>query len=123
MNVQIIERDNSPEYAIVPYADYLRLVNLAEDAEDIAAADKALAELKNGDDETIPFEMVKRLCDGANPVAEWRRHRGLTQAKLAGSVGVSQASVAGIESGKKNPSVALLRKLADALGVDMDDLA
>lgn len=123
MNVQIIERQNKPEYAVLPYEEYVRLAELAEDAEDIMAANKAMAELKSGADETIPAEMVYRLCDGANPVAEWRKHRGMTQAALAGVAEVSQAAIAAIEKGKRTPSVSLLRKLADALGVDMDNLA
>ena len=79
-------------------------------------------ELESGVDETIPFDMTMRLCNGANPVAEWRKHRGLTQAVLAEATGVSQAAIAGIERGRRAPSVALLRKTAAALGVDMDDL-
>jgi len=123
MNVQIIERQNQPEYAVLPYEEYVRLAGLAEDAEDLMAANKSMSELKAGADEAIPSEMVYRLCDGANPVAEWRKHRGMTQAVLAEIVGVSQAAVATIEKGKRAPSVSLLRKLADALGVDLDDLA
>jgi len=123
MNAQIIEKQNKPEYAVLPYNEYLRLVKLDEDAEDIRAASRAEAELERGEDETIPFDMAKRLCDGANPVAEWRKYRGLTQAKLAEAVGVSQAAIAGIERGKRDPSVRLLRKIAVLLGVDMDDLA
>ncbi len=41
---------------------------------------------------------------------------------LAETVGVTQAIIAGIERGKRDPSVSLLRKMADVLGVDMDDL-
>ncbi len=122
MNVQIIEKQQQPEYAVIPYEEFLQLVRLAEDAADLDAANRAVLELENGEDETMPFDMVKRLCDGANHVAEWRKHRGLTQAALAGLVDVSQAAIAGIERGKRDPSVALLRKMADALGVDMDDL-
>ncbi len=33
--VQIIERDGRPEYAVVPFDDYKRLLALAEDAEEI----------------------------------------------------------------------------------------
>ncbi len=122
MNVQILERGGMPEYAVIPYADYEAMRDAAEMLDDIAAYDKARAEMKNCEDEAIPFDMAMRLSDGANPVAEWRKHRGLTQATLAESVGVTQAAIAGIERGKREPSVGLLRKMADALGVDMDDL-
>lgn len=123
MSVQIIERGGVPEYAVVPYADFEVMRDAAEMLDDISAFDKAKAELESGADEAVPFDMAMRLCDGASPVAEWRKHRGLTQTTLAETVGVSQAAIAGIEGGKREPSVALLRKMADALGVDMDDLA
>jgi DNA-binding XRE family transcriptional regulator len=44
----------------------------------------------------------------------------MAQAKLGETVGVTQASIAGIEKGKREPSVKLLRKLADALAVDSE---
>jgi len=122
MNVQVIERDGKPEYAVVPYEEWQRLLELAEEAEDIRDAEQAMRELENGEDELIPGEMVARLLDGEPPVRVWREHRGLTQAQLAERAGVTQGAVAQIESGKRRGSVDLLRKLAAALGVDVDDL-
>ncbi|HEB99119.1 MAG TPA: type II toxin-antitoxin system Phd/YefM family antitoxin, partial [Thiotrichales bacterium] len=43
--IQIIEKDGKPEYAVVPYEDYRRLLELAENAEDIRAGDEALRAL------------------------------------------------------------------------------
>ena len=122
MNVQVIERDGKPEYAVVPYEEWRRLLELAEEAEDIRDAEQAMRELEHGEDELIPGEMVGRLLDGEPPVRVWREHRGLTQAQLAERAGVTQGAVAQIESGKRRGSIDLLRKLADALGVDVDDL-
>ena len=92
------------------------------EAEDIRDADRAMRELERGEDELIPGEMVARLLDGEPPVKVWREHRGLTQAQLAERAGVTQGAVAQIESGKRRGSVDLLRKLAAALEVDVDDL-
>ena len=47
--VQIIERDGQPEYAVVPIETYRRLVERAEDAEDIQAFDRAMAEGGRGE--------------------------------------------------------------------------
>jgi mRNA interferase RelE/StbE len=47
----------------------------------------------------------------------------LTQAALAEKAGVNRVSIAEIETGRKQGSVASLRALADALGVTLDDLA
>jgi len=123
MNVQILEKGGVPEYAVIPYADFEGLREAAESLNDLDAYHEAVKNMEAGNADFLPSDMVKRLCDGANPVVEWRKHRGMTQAKLGEAVGVTQASIAGIEKGKRDPSVKLLRKLADALGVDMDDLA
>lgn len=46
-----------------------------------------------------------------------RQSAGLTQAQLASRIGVSQQQVAKLERPGANPSIATLRKVADALGV------
>ena len=43
MNVQIIEKNGQPEYAVLPYEDYLALAEAAEMALDIAAYDAAVS--------------------------------------------------------------------------------
>lgn len=122
MNVQVIERDGKPEYAVVPYEEWRRLLERAEEAEDVRDADRAMHELENGDDELIPGEIVHRLIEGEPPLRVWREHRGLTQAELAEKTGVTQGAVAQLESGKRRGSVELLRKMAATLQIDLDDL-
>jgi transcriptional regulator with XRE-family HTH domain len=52
-----------------------------------------------------------------------REASGLTQIALAKKAKVSQAYVASIEAGlKKNPSLAVLQRLAKALGVPVTEL-
>lgn len=49
-----------------------------------------------------------------------RIQNGITQKQLAGSVGISQPYLSELERGRKdNPSVALLKRLASVLGVNM----
>ena len=84
--VQIIERDGEPEHAVVPIALYRRLVELAEDAEDIAAADKAMGELARGKDEIMSDDIAHRLLAGENPLRVWRGPSG-ADARGSGSGG------------------------------------
>jgi len=121
MNVQILKKDDVPEYAVLPYSEYQMLLESVEMADDVAVYRQAKRALSVGDDELLPFEVARRLAEEP-PLRVWREHRGLTQAVLAERAGVSQAAIAGIERGKREPSVSLLRKLADILQVDMDDL-
>jgi len=54
---------------------------------------------------------------------QWREEKHLTQAELAGKVGVSQTYIAKLESGdKKNPTLDLLKKIAKHLGVPVTEL-
>ncbi len=94
----------------------------AEDAEDIRAGALAVRELDEGRDEVVPLEVLRQLLAGRHPLAVWRRHRALTQQALADAAGVSTSYIPQIESGAKPGSVHALRKIAEALRVDIDDL-
>ena len=47
----------------------------------------------------------------------YRRQRGLTQEQLSELVGVVHSFICSLESGKKQPSLTMVFRLADALGV------
>jgi transcriptional regulator with XRE-family HTH domain len=61
--------------------------------------------------------------DGLREVREIRLRRGLSQADLSAMTGVAEFTISGIESGKRaNPRPSTLRKLAQALEVEVADL-
>lgn len=51
-----------------------------------------------------------------------RKLQGLSQTQLAQQVGITQAFLAEIESGRKRPSIEVLEKLCDRLGCSADYL-
>ena len=57
-----------------------------------------------------------------NKIAEVRKSKGFTQQVLARAVGLTQGAVAHWESGRRQPPLAMLRKIAAALGVDVREL-
>lgn len=58
-----------------------------------------------------------------NILKESRIQSGLTQAQLATKSGLSQAYINELEKGKKiNPSISVLSRLAQALGVPLSQL-
>jgi len=123
MSAQIIEKDGKAEYAVVAIEEYNLLLEKAEDLDDIVAYDKTIAELEAGGDEVIPAGVANRLLGGKeHPVKVWREHRGMTQAELADKTGVSQGQVALIEGGRRQGTVDVLKRIAEALSVDLDDL-
>lgn len=52
-------------------------------------------------------------------VREHRAAAGMTQTELARRSGTSQPAIARLEAGGAEPTVATLRRIADALGVDL----
>lgn len=51
-----------------------------------------------------------------------RRTRGLSQEELAHRASVHQTYLSGVETGRRNPSVAVLQRIAEALDGDISDL-
>ncbi len=59
----------------------------------------------------------------ANRIRTYRKKAGLTQPILAQKVGVSQSTLARWESGAREPSLKILKKISDLLGIPLDILA
>ena len=121
MNIQIIENNGAPEYAIVPFDEWEKIISRMEDLEDIRDARNISAEIAAGE-ETFPADFVKRLSVGESRLKVWREYRKLTLAKLAKTCGVSIPAISQIENNKRTPSVDLLVKLSKALCCEMEDL-
>lgn len=120
MNVQIIKNKNQPLFAVIPYEDYLAMLQHVEDANDILAANRVKERIAEGE-ETVPAKIVYAILSGENPVRLWREHRGLAQQMLAEQVGISNAYLSQIESGARSGDP-VLEKIAVALGVSAEDL-
>lgn len=121
-NIQLIERDGKPEWAVLPYEEYLKLLEQAEMLEDIRDYDAAKAALEKGEDELIPSEVVYAILDGENPIKVWREYRGLTQQQLAAAVGISKPYLSQIETGKRKGTTEILSAIAKAVGVSLDEV-
>ena len=121
--IQIIERDGKPEWAILPYEDYLQLIEQAELLEDIRDFDATSAAIESGDEELIPAEVVNAILDGKNPVKVWREYRGLTQQQLADAVKISKPYLSQIETGKRTGTTDVLSAIAKALDVSLEQIA
>lgn len=110
------------EMISIPLEEYRSLQAAAEQLADLQAYDRALVQLANGDEEPLPSEFVKRMLSGESPLRIWREFRGLTQTALAEASNVNRVQIADIESGRKSGSIETVKKLADALGITLDEL-
>lgn len=55
-------------------------------------------------------------------IKEWRKHRGMTQERLAERIGVAVSSISQLETMKQGYSQPTLEAIADALGCEPADL-
>lgn len=122
MNTQIITTPTGERLVVLPEAEYRALVEAAEDAADIEAVHAFRRRLAAGEEEVIPAEFANRLIDGENPIRVWREYRGLAVKELAEKAGIAAPYLSQVETGKRDGTVETLRKIADALGVTIDDL-
>jgi DNA-binding XRE family transcriptional regulator len=112
----IVERGK--RFVLVPEKAYERMVGDLDDLDDIRAYDRAKAKPQ----EFVPAEIVDRLVAGENPMRVWREYRRLTQQRLAAAAGISKPYLSQLESGARQASVSVIKHLAAALRVDIDDL-
>jgi DNA-binding XRE family transcriptional regulator len=100
---------------VLPRRDY-------EDLVDALAARKIEAALASGREELLTAAEVAELAAAPTPLAFWREKRGKTRAQLAAELGVSEGFLCDIESGDAMGDVMLYGKLAQSLGVLIEDL-
>ncbi len=114
MGVQVISRDGQPEYAVVPWAEYQRLLAAAAGTPVSASADA----VTNAQSAADP---VGAAALGPPPsferLRELREARGVPLESLARAVGISPSYLSMIETGEREPDAAIRRSLAWELGV------
>jgi DNA-binding XRE family transcriptional regulator len=118
MRAQLLKKDGKPEFAVLPIIDYRNLIKRIEDLEDT----RDIREYRANPGESFPAVVVNQLIDGILPLKVFREYRGMTLDALGTMCGVSAAALSQIENGKREPSVGLLKKLSEALRVDVDVL-
>lgn len=115
--IRIDTKDGPVDAVPISYDRLRELEDLADDARSLEII------RRTADDETFPFEVAERLVAGDHPVRVFRDYRGLKATDLAAAAGISRNYLSEIETGKKPGSVNVLRKIADVLNVDLDNLA
>ena len=99
----IVGADGKPAFVVVPYEQFRRM----------------RGGFTKG---TVPNEVVNfSYARGVSPLAAWREHFNLTQAKVASRIGVTQAAYAQIER-VKQPRKSTLENVAAAMGLEADQL-
>jgi hypothetical protein len=107
---------------ILPEAQFERLRDLAEEAADARTLAAALARLQAGEEELLSGDDLDALRAAPTPLAFWRGKRGLSAAALARHAGVPEERLGAVERGESIGDVQLYRRLARALGIEIEDL-
>jgi DNA-binding XRE family transcriptional regulator len=122
MKAQIIKKDGHPVFAVIPYADYERFIELIEDEADARALAEFHADYAAGKTFMVPDDILRRELAGESPVKLWRIRRKLTQQELAGRARISKSYLSQIETGKRQGTVETLKAIAVALDIPPDVL-
>ena len=107
---------------IMPEAEFERLRELAEDAEDLATMARVEAALAAGTEELLTTEEVDALLNATSPLSFWREKRGLSIEQLAESAGVDTADIAASERGEEVSNIHFYERVARPLGLDIEDI-
>jgi DNA-binding XRE family transcriptional regulator len=123
-NVQFLHTPGGDDLAVLPRSEYERLVALAAEALEDAAASRVIRNssraIKEGREVVLPKSVADRLANGDNAVRVLREWRDMIQGELAAAVGISQNYLSEIETGRRKGPAELQKKFARALGVPMD---
>ena len=65
------------------------------------------------------YEALEEEYEVARQIIHARIHAGLTQKELAEKIGTRQSNVSRIENGNYNPSIATLKRIAQATGTKL----
>lgn len=106
------------ELAVISRAEYEALIDAADEAADLADVRARRGEPSLPLD--VAMAVIKREM---SPVEAWRKEHAMTQAQLAEKAGIRAATISDIESGKSHGRFDVMQRIANALGVGLDDLA
>jgi DNA-binding XRE family transcriptional regulator len=106
---QTIDYQGNPAFVLVPWDDFNRIRFLLD-------GDKVRST-------GIPQAVVEAHILREIPmIRAWREHIDITQRELAARIGVSQAAIAKLEKPNARPRRATLEKIAEALGISIENL-
>jgi DNA-binding XRE family transcriptional regulator len=110
---EIVGADHPAEFVMTTCEDF-------DEAVEDAAAAAAYARTRG--EESLPIEFVDRLLSGESSVRVWREHRRMSLAALAAHAGIGKGYLSQIENGERTGTIDTMKKLAGALGLELDDL-
>ena len=81
--------------------------------------DDMLSEQLKDEEFRKEYEAIQPELDVIRAIVDARASLNLTQSDLAKRTGINQADISKLENGTRNPTVKLLKKLADGMNMDL----
>ncbi|MFA6009665.1 MAG: helix-turn-helix transcriptional regulator [Desulfobacteraceae bacterium] len=106
---QVIIQKDKPAFAVIPWDEYQILI-------------KSYHVEANEKDVWFPNDVVKANVRGDSLIKAWREHFGMTQEELSVKAGIKQPTLARMEKQGANPRKSSLIKLAEAMGLIVEQL-
>ncbi len=78
-----------------------------------------LSEEMNNDEFRKEYEAIQPELDVIRAMVDARNSVNMTQKELSERTGISQADISKIENGTRNPSLNLLKRLAEGMGMTL----
>ncbi len=104
-NVQIIKKDGVPIFAVLPYQDYIEMMDNSEDTD------------------TMPQQVAeKAIMENIPLIKSWRLYLNLTQKEVAQRAGITQAALSQMERKENTTRTATLQKLAAAMSLSIEQV-
>jgi DNA-binding XRE family transcriptional regulator len=105
INYQTIYEGGKPAFAVLAYKDFLKICPEAKY------------------DKDIPHAVVQRMIKkNQSRIRAWREYLGLTQEELASAMNISQAALSQMEAPGVRLRRVTLKKLAESMGLTINQL-
>ncbi|MFI4955971.1 MAG: helix-turn-helix domain-containing protein [Gammaproteobacteria bacterium] len=107
-DVQFIPSSGEPQWAVLPYGEYVKLKSLIIQQPIVAPVI------------LLPELMTQRIAAGESSIRVWREYRGLSQAALAKAAGISVPYLSQLENRLRSGSKKVLKQVAQGLAIPLD---
>ena len=81
--------------------------------------DEMLAKQMKDEEFKKEYEAIQPEMDVIRAIVDARTSQNLTQKELSERTGINQADISKLENGTKNPSINLLKRLAEGMGMTL----
>ena len=113
MQPTILETNGKPAFVVLPYDEYLALID-----------NQPKAKRRIPADDSVPHEVMRlQVKNDWSLIRAWREYLGITQTEMATRLEIRQPSYAAMEAVDANLKKSTRERIAIALGLSLEQIA